>query len=995
VVSVTWGSDLIAGPVTRMVATARTGVEVLRFGGLQTGSRPSPFQIMERCEMYRLRRYFPEGANDPSRPPVVLVPPMMMSANVFDVTRDQGAVGVLHDLGVDPWVVDFGSPDRETGGLERTLSDHVVALSRVIDSVHAHTGREVHLAGYSQGGMFCYQTAAYRRSEGLASVITFGAAVDSLSGLPFGIPAALAGRGAQLIADHVFNRLSVSGWMARTGFQLLDPIKTVRARWDFLRQLHDREALLPKEQQRRFLEVEGWVAWSGPAVAELLRQFVVHNRMMAGGAVIDGTLITLAEITCPVLAFVGEIDDIGQPASVRGIRRAAPRAEVSEVLLRAGHFGLVVGSTAATHTWPTVGNWVLWRDAQGPRPEGVHAMEADPRVGIDGDVGLSSRIGHSAGALAELGIGVSLGLADAAVGAARSGREIAGEAVRTLPRLARLGRLQPHTRVSLGGLMAEQANRAPEEECFLFEDRVHTNAAVDCRIDEVVRGLIAVGIRQGAHIGVLMDTNPSAVAAIAALSRLGAVAVLLPPDDDLAAAVRLCEVADIVTDPNHLAGAAATGARVLILGHGRTAHPGRTESDRVVELDRLDLSAERLPQWYRPNPGRASDLAFVFFSTTGGRRVVKEVTNHRWALSAYGTATAAALGRRDTIYCLTPLHHPSGLMVGLGGAVAGGSRIALTRGVDPTRFADEVHRYGVTVVSYTWAMLLELVEATSPELQDHHPIRLFIGAGMPTGLWQKVTDRFAPARVLEFYASTEGDAVLANVAGTKIGAKGRPLPGSTEIRLGDYDAATGRFIEDDHGFVRPCAVDEVGVLLAKPRSGHDAASVSMRGVFAEGDTWITTDHLFRRDSDGDYWFVDNRNTVIQSVCGPVFCQPICDALGDIMVIDLAVVYPVAADTHDVAVAAVTLGKGGVLTAASLTTALGGLPRDQRPAIVHIVDRIPLTPSYRPLSTALQEAGLPTPGERTWYHDLTDGHYRQSATAVDEPALSSPREPLRL
>ena len=136
--------------------------------------------------------------------------------------------------------------------------------------------------------------------------------------------------------------------------------------------------------------------------------------------------------------------------------------------------------------------------------------------------------------------------------------------------------------------MAEQANRAPEGECFLFDDRVHTNAAVDHRIDEVVRVLIAVGIRQGARIGVLMDTSPSAVVAIAALSRLGAVAVLLPPDDDLAAAVQLCEVADIVTDPHHLAAAAATGARVLILGQGhRTADLGRTESDRVVELDRL------------------------------------------------------------------------------------------------------------------------------------------------------------------------------------------------------------------------------------------------------------------------------------------------------------------------------------------------------------------------------------------------------------------------
>src|SRR6185437_13875092 len=281
-----------------------------------------------------------------------------------------------------------------------------------------------------------------------------------------------------------------------------------------------------------------------------------------------------------------------------------------------------------------------------------------------------------------------------------------------------LGRLQPHTRVSLGGLMAEQAKKAPEEECFLFEDRVHTNAAVDHHVDDAVRRLIAVGIRQGAHVGVLMDTSPAAVVTIAALSRLGAVAVLLPPDDDLAAAVHLCEVADIVTDPNHLRAAAATGARVLVMGHGRTAGLRPTESDRVVELGRLDHSDARMPRWYRPNPGRASDVAFVFFSTTGGRRVVKEITNRRWALSAYGTATAAALGRGDTVYCLTPLHHPSGLMVGLGGAVAGGSRIALTRGVDPAQFALEIHRYGVTVVTYTWTMLRELVEATSPGLQQ-------------------------------------------------------------------------------------------------------------------------------------------------------------------------------------------------------------------------------------------------------------------------------------
>jgi putative long chain acyl-CoA synthase len=35
---------------------------------------------------------------------------------------------------------------------------------------------------------------------------------------------------------------------------------------------------------------------------------------------------------------------------------------------------------------------------------------------------------------------------------------------------------------------------------------------------------------------------------------------------------------------------------------------------------------------------------------------------------------------------------------------------------------------------------------------------------------------FAPAHVVEFFATTDGQAVLANVSGAKLGGKGRPLP---------------------------------------------------------------------------------------------------------------------------------------------------------------------------------------------------------------------------
>src|SRR6478736_3873284 len=353
----------ITRPVGRLVATAQNGLEVLRYGGLETGAVPSPFQIIQSVPMYRLRRYFPPDTRPgakPAGPPVLMVHPMMMSADMWDVTRHDGAVGILHQAGIDPWVIDFGSPDQVEGGMDRNLADHVVALSNAIDTVKEVTGRDVHLAGYSQGGMFAYQTAAYRRSKDLASIIAFGSPVDTLAALPMGIPPNLGAVAADFMADHVFNRFDIQGWMARTGFQMLDPLKTAKARVDFVRQLHDREALLPREAQRRFLESEGWIAWSGPAISELLKQFIAHNRMMTGGFAINGQLVTLTDITCPVLAFVGEVDDIGQPAAVRGIRRAAPNAEVYEYSLRTGHFGLVVGSKAAHETWPTVADWVLW-----------------------------------------------------------------------------------------------------------------------------------------------------------------------------------------------------------------------------------------------------------------------------------------------------------------------------------------------------------------------------------------------------------------------------------------------------------------------------------------------------------------------------------------------------------------------------------------------------------------------------------------------------------
>ncbi len=321
-----------------------------------------------------------------------------------------------------------------------------------------------------------------------------------------------------------------------------------------------------------------------------------------------------------------------------------------------------------------------------------------------------------------------------------------------------------------------RGGEAPQRECFIFEDRVYTYEAVNRRIDNIVLGLVDNGVRPAMHVGVLMNVRPSAMAAVAAVSRLGAVSVLIPPGPDAAAAARLGGVEKLVSDPENLDLAIGTGLPVLVLGGGDVRDLDVEPGADVVDLERTDISGVHLPGWYVPDPGLARELAFVLFVGSGPTLETKRITNYRWALSAFGTATAASLGRRDTMYCLAPLHHSSGLLVSFGGALAGGARIALSNGLDPAKFGEEVHRYGVTVVTYTWSMMREVLDSPSLHIDASHPIRLFIGSGMPPGLWWRTLERFAPARVLEFYASTEGDVILANVVGFESGIQGTSAP---------------------------------------------------------------------------------------------------------------------------------------------------------------------------------------------------------------------------
>jgi len=1000
--------------VRRIGLAWENALEIARAGRL-TAPYGAPFEVMHEERTYRLRRYerTPDPGVAPIDAPLLLVPPLMVASEVYDISPDTSAVGFLVCQGVDVWLVDFGAPEHEEGGMSRTLDDHVRAVSDAIDRVRRITGHDVHLAGYSQGGMFCYQAAAFRKGAGLASIVTMGSPVDLHRHLGVGedLTERLIAGMRTALAWPLAHIEGLPSMFTSTGFKLLSARKEALQLVDFVRNLHDRQALEKREAKRLFLGGDGFVAWPGPAFRKFVDEVIVGNRMASGGIVIDGRTITLADLTCPILYFVGTRDEMGRPGAVRGIRRAAPRVTaLYEMMVKAGHFGLVVGSTALTETWPGVVSWMRGElppaavdvRASQPTPAAAPAFDADhdaPEDDRDDD---------------ESPLDLAKGLVEKTAKAALERVEELGEDLGTyldnarwqLPRLHRLRNIDDDTKISLGKALADQAARIGDRTLFLWRGRAFTYAESNRRVDAIVRGLVACGVKYGTRVGVMMKSRPSHLSLVAAVNRLGAVSVLLSPDttdDVLPRALDLGEVEVLIVDPETAARVrAATRIKVMVLGGvGEQGElpPGMERTRRVIppgviDMESIDPASVTLPAWFRPDAGRARDLAMIF--VTSGKHEpprAMRITNRRWAFSALGAAAAATLTTRDTVYCCLPLHHPSGTLVAAHSALIGGSRLALASRFAPETFWDEVRRYGVSVVYYAGEMCRRLVDADPVLGEKNNPVRLFAGSGMRPDVWRQLVDRFGPVGVLEFYASTEASTVLANAAGKKIGSVGRPLPGSPEVAIAAYDFDSDDLVRDTNGRLVHARLDEAGMLVTRlsHRAGADVAHIDpkriLRDAFEPGDTWFMTGDLLRVDAVGDYWFVDRPQQMIHTKLGPVASTRIEDGLYDHPAVALcaAAARPDPDEpAHQIPVAALQLHAGTQVDPDELSRVVQALPEYARPRIVYIVDEIPLTDGFRPIKQRAFDTA------RVAYHWDARAQRYEPATATELTESATPR-----
>ncbi len=963
---------------SRLSAAVKNASVIARFGRLQARTG-TVYYVAHENTNYRLRCYEIKTSKS-KRIPIVLVPPLMISADVYDISPENSAVTYLTELGYSVWVVDFGSPEHQEGGLERDFSDHILAVNDAIEFVYKQKQLPLHLGGYSQGGIFCYLAAAYRNSQDIASIFTFGAPVNIYKNFLPGVPDEVTTRVFETVGKAIPKRLTptaIPAWATKNLFKLMSPSKEIKRWVSFIGSLHDRDALLRTEEGRSFLGGEGFVAWPGPALYEFLQQLLMGNRLVSGGCIIEDRAISLTAITCPILVVIGSNDEIARAGSVRGVAEAVSNAELFELSVKGGHMGIVVGSGAMKNTWPAIDQWVQWREGKTDQPEPIYTLgkHVEPR---NPDTHKNNTLPATmAKAAFGIGKGAFLTTGDLLGITKDSVKTVSANIGTHLSQFTRLEKLNSDSNVGLALALEEQAQKAPKDTFFLYDGRAHSYADASQRVDNIVRGLISIGVRVGDHVGIIMHARPSSLATLMAVNRLGAVAVLLRTTrnkSQLATELKLGKVQYLIADPENAPTAVANfhGQVYVLGGFGRST---RDLPDKAIDLEAINPDCITLPDWYQSSPGKARDIAFILFSKRDDETHSYSITNQRWALSALGTASSAALLRSDTAYCWIPLQNPTGLLVCVSASLVAGARVAVATKFDVPTFWKEARGYGARVVFYSGYMLRDLVDAPINKLEKGHSIRLFAGVGMPEALSKRVTTRFPSAKVMEVFVARGSNTYLANISGQKPGPVFQAIPGCSEVALVYWDYEKNRPFLDAAGYLCPVPDGTTGMLLSKTEKGTEHHGEQLiYNVFEKGDCWQISGVLFRVDEDGEYHFVDRISNLIRTKDDWLPTLTIENAAWQLDCVSAVAAYGLSLDGNEYEVPSVAIqlrAKAKFSVHEFSETVAKELDAKNRPAVVRIVDNLPMTPGQQIKKSILQTENIPDAalqrGKSYWFN----------------------------
>jgi crotonobetaine/carnitine-CoA ligase len=416
-----------------------------------------------------------------------------------------------------------------------------------------------------------------------------------------------------------------------------------------------------------------------------------------------------------------------------------------------------------------------------------------------------------------------------------------------------------HERV-LTRIIEDKARRHPNRVVFQFRDDPITFGELNERINKAANGFLALGVKHGDKVAIMLPNCPEFLYAWFGLNRIGAVEVPINvalKDAGLAYQIDQSDSVMLVADIEYLDRLAEVADKLKTVRH-------------VVFLDRGD-GRQRLPGWQRletltfrdlmahssDTPDAVvhySDLATILYTsgTTGVSKGV-QMSHHYWYDIWAECVKYARYTDDDVLYTGLPFFHGNAQGITIGPAILATARAVIVERFSASQLWDDCRRWNCTEANYIGGIIPILLKQAKRDDDGDNPVRLMVGAAAPADEWHAFQQRFN-TKLLEVYGMTECYCCLVSpYDGPRAGSCGKAITG-WDVRIVDDDDN-----EVPHG--------EQGEFIARSNkmwvgtSGYYNKPEATLELFRNG--WIHTGDLGRMDAEGYFYFVDRKKQALR------------------------------------------------------------------------------------------------------------------------------------
>jgi fatty-acyl-CoA synthase len=394
------------------------------------------------------------------------------------------------------------------------------------------------------------------------------------------------------------------------------------------------------------------------------------------------------------------------------------------------------------------------------------------------------------------------------------------------------------------------------------------------RSNQYSRWGISRGLQCGDTVSLLMSNCAEYLPVWLGLTRIGAIVALL--NSQLAGEVLAHSIK--AANPKCLIVGADLAPRVTAI---RALLPAELEcrvfGSPALQLQPLEpelasMSGESLRSTERAPPSIDATALYIYTSGTTGLPKAAKVSHYRLMQWSHWFAGMMDTRPEDRMFNCLPLYHSVGGVVATFATLVNGGAVVIRPRFSASDFWRDVRDERCTLFQYIGELCRYLVNSPQQSIETEHSLRIACGNGLRPEVWIPFKTRFKIPRILEYYASTEGNFSLYNCEGQP-GAIGRIpafLANRLPVALLRFDVEKSEPWRNAAGLCERCGANETGEAVGlMPNSGAEragrfegyadpeaSARKVLRNVFEEGDAWYRTGDLMRRDERGFYYFVD-------------------------------------------------------------------------------------------------------------------------------------------